>query len=80
MEIADIERKLLSFITSSFPKAGQPIGPDTSLEEIGLDSLSLVEMLVFIEKNFNLQLVESNISRDNLKSIRSLAAFIAGKL
>jgi len=42
--------------------------------------MGLVELFVFIEKNFDLKLIESNVSKENLKSIKSLASFIACEL
>ena len=50
---------------------------DTPLHEMGIDSLSFVELLVFIEKTFNLKLMESGLTREDFRTIHSLALSIS---
>lgn len=49
------------------------LSPETPLSEIGIDSLGLVEILVFIEKTYSLNLLESGLSRQHLRSISTIA-------
>ena len=49
---------------------------DVPLHEMGIDSLSFVELLVFIEKTFNIKLMESGLTREDFRTIRSLASSI----
>jgi acyl carrier protein len=49
------------------------LSPDTPLSEIGIDSLGLVEILVFIEKTYSLNLLESGLSRQHLRSISTIS-------
>jgi acyl carrier protein len=41
-----------------------------------LDSLGFVELLVVIEKTFRIRLMDSGITRNDFKTIRSLASKI----
>ncbi|MGM0644532.1 MAG: acyl carrier protein, partial [Thermodesulfobacteriota bacterium] len=41
--------------------------------EIGIDSLILVELFVFIEKEFDVDLMESAITHENIQSVATLA-------
>ncbi len=50
---------------------------DTPLHEMGIDSLSFVELLVFIEKTFNIKLMESGLTSENFRTVRSLASSIS---
>ena len=50
---------------------------DVPLHELGIDSLSFVELLVFIEKIFNIKLLESGLTMENFRTIRSLASSIS---
>jgi acyl carrier protein len=50
---------------------------DTSFHEMGIDSLSFVELLVFIEKTFNIKLMESGLTSENFRTVRSLASAIS---
>ncbi|MBW8683054.1 acyl carrier protein [Chitinophaga rhizophila] len=57
------------------------IRDDMSLYEdgIGLDSISIVNFIVTIEKRFDIQFGENEISSRLFSNINSLAEFIAGK-
>ena len=59
---------------------GIQVGEDVQLHELGLDSMGFVELLVFIEKKFNLKLVDSGLARDNFRTVRILAKSIYEKL
>ncbi len=59
---------------------GIKVGEDVPLHELGLDSMGFVELLVFIERKFNLKLVDSGLVRDNFRTVRILANRIYEKL
>jgi acyl carrier protein len=54
--------------------------PDKPFHELGIDSLGFVEILVFIEKTFKLQLIASDLTKKDFETIHSLASFISRKL
>jgi acyl carrier protein len=50
---------------------------DTDIVETGLlDSLALVELLVGIEREFNVQVELESLDLDNLRSVRSIAQMV----
>lgn len=49
------------------------IEPDASLSSLGFDSMSFVELLVSIERQFNVKLIEIGMSPEDTKTLRSLA-------
>ena len=51
---------------------------DIPLHEMGVDSLSFVEILVFIEKTFNIKLMESGLTMKDFRTVHSLASSILG--
>jgi acyl carrier protein len=69
----DIEEKLIHEIAAMLSADPSIFTPDTPLHTLGIDSLRFVELLVFIEKTFNLNLMESGLTREDFHSIRSLA-------
>jgi acyl carrier protein len=76
MKLKDIEGKLgrqLSIILS-IPVVD--LKPEIPLHELGVDSLSFVELLVFIEKEFKIKLMESGITREDFRTLHSLARCI----
>ena len=50
---------------------------DSPFQSLGMNSLGFVELLVVIEKRFNLKLMETDLSRDDFQTIRSLALRIS---
>lgn len=79
MTVEEIERKLLQGISSITNRDLAAISPDTPFHELGLDSFGFVEILVFIEETFKLQLISTELTRDDFGSIRLLAQLIARK-
>ena len=56
----------------------EEIGDDTPLfrEGLGLDSLDALELVVAIEKNFNVIIEDENVGKKAFESISTLARFI----
>ena len=80
MTSKDIENKLIQGIASITSRNESSIATDMPFNKLGIDSLGFVEILVFIEKTFNLQLIESGLNRKDFETIHSLASFIHKKL
>lgn len=78
MTKAEIEQILVREI--GIILGGVQVGEEKPLHELGLDSMGFVELLVFIEKKFNLKLVESGLARDNFRTVRVLANSIYEKI
>jgi acyl carrier protein len=75
-----IEEGLVRGISDIAVKAGGKMSADTRLSEIGLDSFMLVEIFVMVEKRMGIKLMESDIRKGDLETIRSLAAYIHSKI
>ncbi len=73
------EEKLIKQIASMLSVDSQKIKPEVPLHALGVDSLSFVELLVFIEKEFKIKLMESGLTGEDFKTIHSLARRIHGK-
>ncbi|MBW2738283.1 MAG: hypothetical protein JRE64_05415 [Deltaproteobacteria bacterium] len=76
MNLKEIENILAQQIAIILAVDPSKIIKDVPLHEIGIDSLSFVELLVFIEKTFNIKLMESGLTREDFRTIRSLALSI----
>ena len=79
MTSKDIEDNLIQGIASITNKNKSSIASDIPFHKLGIDSLGFVEILVFIEKTFNLQLIESGLNKKDFETIHSLASFINKK-
>jgi len=72
-----IEEKLIRQVTLILSVDAINIKPEAPLHTLGVDSLSFVELLVFIEKEFKIKLIESGMTWDDFRTIHSLAQCIA---
>ena len=55
--------------------------PDTaSLMDQGLDSMRVLELILFLEEEFDVSVEDDEISRKNLDSLQSLTSFVLEKL
>jgi acyl carrier protein len=49
------------------------------LHTLGLDSMRLVEILVFVEKQFGIDLMDSNLTREDIYTIEALARTVENR-
>ncbi|MFZ3138102.1 MAG: acyl carrier protein [Thermodesulfovibrionales bacterium] len=80
MTVKDIEHVLIRGIASITAKDEFSIAPDLPLHQLGIDSMGFVEILVYIEKTFKLQLIESDLTKKDFETIHSLASLISKQL
>jgi len=72
-----IEETLIQEIATILAVDSSTISSNAPLHTLGVDSFSFVELLVFIEKTFNLKLMESGLTRENSQTIHLLASYIS---
>lgn len=66
-------KKELETILNRTLSAGETTRP---LHELGVDSMSLVELLVAIEREFGVRLMEAKLAAEDLRTLQGLAAAI----
>jgi len=71
-----IEAQLLDFVRCEIYDPCLGIEADTHLIEAGLDSFSLLKILVFIEKKFDLIIPEAEINEDRMRSVQHISQLI----
>jgi len=82
-EHATIEHAVREFLTENFPLSGDAEGlaPDESLIGAGvIDSTGVLELIGFIEEQYEIQIADEEVLPENLDSIASIGRFVAGKL
>lgn len=67
-----ISAELVTFVQTTILDSSITIQPDTLFKEIGLDSMSIIELILFIERKFDITIAEKDLIPDNLKSIQSI--------
>jgi acyl carrier protein len=76
----EIEEKLIDGISGILAIDRSAVAADAPFRELGLDSLGFVEMLVFIERTFQLNMVEADLTKKDFETLQSLATFLSNKL
>ncbi len=79
-DIAEIE-KYLSSETSVILRLGSKIpAVDVPLKSLGYNSMSLVELLLSIERRYGIQLLNKGLTEKDLSGIRNLAQRLHSEL
>jgi len=68
-----IEKALANEISIILGVGAAQLKRDAPLHSLGMDSMSFVELLVFIEKQFKLNLMASGLNKEDFQTISSLA-------
>lgn len=73
MDQNTICESLCGFIKENLVADGVSVEGDTSLTQLGLDSFSIIEIVLFIERQYGLSLPDEALSQDNIQSASTLA-------
>ena len=76
----EIEVKLIGQLSILLGEGEDAIQGDSILQSLGMDSMRFVELFIFIEKEFGVELMSSDMQRSDLETPRALAASIARNL
>ena len=68
-----IAESLCGFIKKSLVAEGVEVHPDTPFSQLGLDSFSIIEVVLFIERNYGVGLPDEALSPENIHSAGTLA-------
>ncbi len=71
---AKIQEELSSYLFKRFLAKNVKFDATTSFAEIGIDSMTVVELVMFIEEEFGIVIPADQLTGDNLASLESLAA------
>ena len=81
--MSDITRKIRSFIEDNFlfrEDRGAVCESESLLDAGLIDSTGVLELVAFLENEFNIQIADAEIVPANLDSIKALAGYVEGKL
>lgn len=63
-----------------FSKKGYPYPDDASFLENGIiDSMNVMELIMFVEENFQLEVADEEIVPDNFDSVSKIGAYVRRK-
>ena len=76
MDTNIIIAEIKSYIEKNILAAAVQIDADTNLKQVGIDSFSTVEIILFIERRFGVSIPDEKLVPDNFKTIQALAATV----
>lgn len=77
----EIVTRLRTFLETEFPNQGVELTESTDLlDDWFVDSLGIIETVLFIEQTFAVPVTRSDINGTNFRNIAALSAFIADRL
>lgn len=81
MEVLSVTEMIAKFVTNEVQQLGvESIEPDTPLLELGiLDSLSMVNLLSFLEGNLGVKVPEDQILPENFATPLAIARMVCGR-
>lgn len=68
-----VRAEICAFIRENLLAEGVIIEPDTILSNIGIDSYSIIEIILFIERKYGTVIPESMLIPENFKSVNAIA-------
>lgn len=76
MEITTIKNDILKFITDNLISSDITLTDETLLKDIGIDSYSIVEIILFIERKYGLVIPDENLIPENFKTVNALSEVV----
>jgi acyl carrier protein len=71
-----IVRALTAFVDANIMARGLRIQPDDEFEIMGIDSMAMLKVLLFVEAEFGFWPPDEDLVTENLRSPRALAHYI----
>lgn len=76
MEIEIIERELIQFLEKNILSENVNVTAIQELKLAGLDSFSIVEIILFIERKYGFVIPDEHLLPDNFKTIHAIALLV----
>jgi acyl carrier protein len=67
---------LTAFVNANIMARGRSVQPDDEFERMGIDSMALLKVLLFVEAEFGFWMPDEDLVAENLTSPRTLARYI----
>lgn len=72
--IEEIENHLVNFLKTNIVDKSLEVNPDSTFQSLKIDSLSIVEIILSLERKYQVTIPENELNPENLKSAKTLAA------
>ena len=79
-DVGDVADALTSFVNRTIMARGRPMTPEEDFEAVGVDSMGMLKVLLFIEAEYGFWMPDEDLQDDNVRSPGALAAYICRRL
>jgi len=79
MSDQSVQQQLVQRVASILSVDPAVVDVKAPLHTLGLDSMRLVEILVFVEKQFGIDLMDSSLTREDIHTIDALARTVENR-
>jgi acyl carrier protein len=71
-----VAETLTAFVNTTIMASGRSVKPDDEFELMGIDSMAMLKVLLFVEATFGFWMPDEDLVAENLASPRALARYI----
>lgn len=77
MDVVRLREDLCGFLGTEVLGTGAPVADDAVLADLGVDSFSVMELVLFVERRFGVVLPMDRLTPDAIRTVRTLADTVA---
>ena len=74
--IDDVTRAIVRFLNTEIMAPAHPVAADDVLADAGVDSMALLKVLVFLERELGVWVPDEDLCDEVIRSARTLAAYV----
>ncbi len=78
MTTTEIEKDIVHFLLNNIVAPETFLTPTTLLKDIGIDSFSIVEIILFIERKHGVVIPDEHLVPENFRTVQALATVVIG--
>jgi acyl carrier protein len=76
MTVESIETDIITFLVNNIVAPNTVITATTVLRDIGIDSFSIVEIILFIERKYGVVIPDDKLIPENFRTIQALSVIV----
>jgi acyl carrier protein len=76
MKVESIETDIITFLVNNIVAPNTVITATTVLRDIGIDSFSIVEIILFIERKYGVVIPDDKLIPENFRTIQALSIIV----
>lgn len=76
VSLEEIGKDLLHFVSENVVDESNKVDIDTAFRDAGIDSFSIIQIVLFVERKYGFPIAERDLVPENLKSIAAIAEYV----